>query len=353
MAIGVSDVTCPNCGAIRPNAFCGYCGQNSRDYNATLWSVVKDAIGEMFELDGRVIRSLRTIVLRPGQLSLAFAENRRASFVNPFRLFMFTTILWFFLFGISFPTPDDRPAMLDTSESTRQEESQERRGPIRINVDITPERLEQSESEIDAGLQVLRSRLEGDRVRKLNDMLAADSNAPRLSPIKVVAQVFNNQPELPQWLQRLLANVVVDMVHSPQLLLNELIDNLPLMMVVLLPWYGILLMIFFGRGGKRFVHHLVFAIHVHSFSFAVLTITLLTPGAVRAEDQSLWLKAWDVFDQLAILALIVHTYFAFRRFYGQGHVKTLTKYFSLGFLYVWGLFPAFSFVILLLLADYL
>ena len=338
---------------MRPNAFCGYCGQNNRDYNASLWSVLKDAIGEMFELDGRVIRSLKTIFRYPGQLSLAFAENRRASFVNPFRLFMFTTILWFFLFGITFPTPDGRRTIQDSSELTVLDESQARRGPIRINVDIAPDRRERFETEVNAGLEILRSRLNGDRSRKLEDMLAADRNAPRLGPIKGIAQLFNEQPDLPLWLQRLLANVVVDAVHSPRQLMNELIDNLPLMMVVLLPWYALLLMLFFGRAGRRFVHHVVFAIHVHSVSFIVLTIGLLTPGSAGSVDKSIWIQVWDLFDQVVFLALMVHTYFAFRRFYGQGHLRTLVKYFCLGFFYVWGLIPAFSFVIVLLLTDYL
>ena len=349
------EVTCPNCGASRPNAFCAYCGQNSRDYNASLWSVLKGAIAEMFELDGRVIRSIKSIVLQPGQLSLAFAENRRADFVNPFRMFMFTTILWFFLFGLTLPTPDDRPSresssiVEDGSERTRPPVPR----PVRMAVNIDREEHEQSDADIAAGLEILRGHLQGDRARKLDEMLAANENARRLGPLRGIAQLLNAQLGLPQWLERVLSNVVVDAVHSPQLLGNELIDNLPLMMVVLLPWYAILLMLFFGRKGKRFVHHLVFAIHVHSFSFIVLTIVLLTPGSGRPEEESWWGEFWDIFDWLAFLLLMIHTYFAFRRFYEQGHVRTIFKYFSLGFFYLWGLFPAFSLVLVLVLTDYL
>ena len=353
----MSEITCPNCGSVRPNVFCGYCGQNSRDYNDSFWTIVKDAIGEMFELDGRVIRSIRSIFRHPGQLSLAFAENRRANFVNPFRLFMFTTILWFFLFGLNFPTPGDRPEVdMDTSSVVSDESERERPhvpAPVRIAVNIDPEALKESESDFSAGIEILRGHLEGDRARKLDEMLAADEEARRLGPVRGIAHLLNAQPDIPQWLQRLMANVVVDAVHSPQLLINELIDNLPLMMFVLLPWYAILLMLFFGRQGRRFIHHLVFAIHVHSFSFIVLTIGFLTPESGPSADASYWDKAWVLFDQLLFVALMVHTYFAFRRFYGQAHFRTLVKYFSLGFFYLWGLAPAFSLVIVLLLTDYL
>lgn len=350
----MSEVTCPNCGATRPNAFCAYCGQNSRDYNASLWSILKGAIAEMFELDGRVIRSIKSIVLHPGQLSLAFAENRRADFVNPFRLFMFTTIIWFFLFGISFPTPDERPLRENSRLASDESEDTEPRLPerVRLSVNIDEDDRGQSEAEVAAGLEILRAHLEGDRARKLDDLLALNENTRRLGPIRGIARLLNAELGLPQWMQRILANVIVDAVHSPQLLLNELIDNLPLIMVVLLPWYAILLMVFFGRTGKRFIHHLVFAIHVHSFSFIVLTIMLLTPSSVHPQDQSVWDQAWEIFDRLVFLGLMIHIYFAFRHFYEQGHLRTLLKGFSLGFFYLWGLVPAFSFVVLLLLADY-
>ncbi len=349
----MNDTICPNCGEARPNAFCGYCGQNSRDYNASLWAILRDAIGELFEFDGRVIRSLRSIVRYPGQLSLAFAENRRANFVNPFRLFIFTTIFWFFLFGVTLPSPADRP--IRSYERLDVDETEQKRLPerIRVSMEIDSEAQEQTAVEIAAGLEILRSHLEGDRIRKLDDLLVATDEPERSMLVTGIAQLLNASPGMPQWLQRVLANLVVDLNHSPQLLLNELIDNLPLMMVVLLPWYAVLLMVFFGRRGKRFIHHLVFAIHVHAFSFIVLSVVLLTPGQANPVDKTWWTQAWDSFDRFVFIALMVHTYFAFRRFYGQGHIRTFVKYFSLGFFYLWGLFPAFSFVLVLLLTDYL
>ena len=309
----------------------------------------------MFELDGRVIRSIKSIVLHPGQLSLAFAENRRADFVNPFRLFMFTTIIWFFLFGIKWPTPDD-PLPRETSRvvlDEREGTTVHGPGPIRLSLDRDDEDIEQSEADLAAGMEILRGHLEGDRARKFDDLLAIDGSTRRLGPIRGVAWLLSAEHGMPQWMQRILANVVVDAVHSPQLLLNEFLDNLPLMMVVLLPWYAILLMVFFGRHGMRFIHHLVFAIHVHSFSFIVLTIVLLTPGSDRPGSELPWYQDWDVFNRLVIVLLMIHTYFAFRRFYRQNHLRTLIKYFSLGFFYLWGLLPAFSFVLVLLLTDYL
>ena len=333
----MKETICPNCGAIRPDAFCSQCGQNSRDYNTPFWAIIRDALSEMFEFDGRVAKSLRTILLQPGQLAVAFAENKRASFVNPFRLLMFTTIVWFFLFGIAL----DPPLAPPDSELVRTDENYEKFNSGEL------------ETSVAAGLEIMRSALEGDRKRKLEDILRPPEDSPRKFAVNSAAGVLQDNPDMWDWLRRVVANAVVDGAHSPQKLMGDALDNLPLMMFVLLPWYAFLLMVFYMRRGKRFVHHLVFAIHVHSFYFIVSSFTLLTPAPIDSEVQTWWTQMWEMVDSVVVLFLAVHTYFAFKRFYGDGYVKTILKYVGLGILYAWGLIPAFVLVVALTLAEYL
>ncbi|MYD42691.1 MAG: DUF3667 domain-containing protein [Gammaproteobacteria bacterium] len=339
----MSEGICPNCGALRPNTFCGLCGQNSRDYNVSLFVVVRDALAEMFELDGRVVRSMRTILLHPGQLAVAFAENKRASFVSPFRLFMFTTILWFFLFSITFPGPQLR----------EDAEPPVGRDPPAKNADQRAFEARLSTEELREGLLHMRELLTSDRARKLDVLLDAREGTRGALPIRLVAQALQQNPDSWQWLQRMLANVAVDLVDSPQTLVGDLLDNLPLMMFVLLPWYALLLMVFYRKRGKRFVHHLVFAIHVHAFTFIVMSIALLTPSARGPWEATAWTQFWDIVDFTLLIALMIHTFFGFKRFYEDGYAKTIAKYFGLGVLYSWGFIPAFGLVLAFLLYEYI
>ena len=295
----------------------------------------------MFELDGRVVRSFRAIVIHPGQLSLAFLENQRANFVNPFRLFMFTTILWFFLFGLTIPTPEDQRA-------TRGDRPHKQS----VEFDIGIEDKEQRRATIEDGLQIIEELMEPARLNQFHALLQLPDEQRRDGPLNFVAQLLVMNPELPIWFQELLANLVVATTYSPQLVINQITDNLPLMMVFLLPWYSLLLMMFYAKRGKRFVHHLVFAIHVHAFSFIVLSIAILTPGQKPNQESSVMHQIWEIFDLCLIVALMVHTYFAFKRFYGEGHPRTLFKVASLGVLYSLGLIPAFSLILLLSIAEY-
>jgi hypothetical protein len=86
---------CPNCETQRAGNYCDNCGQNGRDYRKSLPPMVGQLISEAFELDGRVVRSLKSLFFKPGQLSAEFSANRRADYISPLRLYLFSSILFF------------------------------------------------------------------------------------------------------------------------------------------------------------------------------------------------------------------------------------------------------------------
>lgn len=55
-----------------------------------LWSVVYEFFREMFELDSRLLRTLKALLFKPGYLSSEFSRNRRATYMSPVRLYLFT-----------------------------------------------------------------------------------------------------------------------------------------------------------------------------------------------------------------------------------------------------------------------
>lgn len=88
--------TCPTCGAAVAARFCAACGErrpSPRDL--TLRGFVRQAAEEFTSLDGRVPRTLRCLLLRPGALTTAFVEGRRKPFIPPFQLFLLANVLFF------------------------------------------------------------------------------------------------------------------------------------------------------------------------------------------------------------------------------------------------------------------
>lgn len=90
---------CLNCGAPLHGEWCHVCGQRDVDPRASLWTVLAEFFGEVFEIDGRLARTIPAFLFRPGALTVAFAEGRRASYTSPVRLYVFAALVSFFVFA--------------------------------------------------------------------------------------------------------------------------------------------------------------------------------------------------------------------------------------------------------------
>jgi len=94
------DVTapeCPNCGALRIGAYCAVCGQKAVPLNPTLKYFVHELTHELLHLDGKIFRSVRLLLTRPGFLTREIFRGRRASYISPIRLYLTASILSFAL----------------------------------------------------------------------------------------------------------------------------------------------------------------------------------------------------------------------------------------------------------------
>ncbi|MCU1279761.1 MAG: hypothetical protein JWM53_3307 [bacterium] len=88
---------CVNCGSAVVEAFCAGCGQRTpaaTDYS--LRTFLHAAIGHLTNYDGRLLTTVRKLFFRPGQLARDHFEGRRASHLDPFRIFVLANVLaWF------------------------------------------------------------------------------------------------------------------------------------------------------------------------------------------------------------------------------------------------------------------
>ncbi len=87
---------CANCGAPIRGRYCDQCGQLASDFHRPIWTLVKDVLTDAFSLDGRIARTIPSLMLRPGHVTRAYLEGQRARFVPPFRLFLLASLLFFF-----------------------------------------------------------------------------------------------------------------------------------------------------------------------------------------------------------------------------------------------------------------
>ena len=330
---------CPNCGAAKQGRFCAVCGQNDRDYLSSWFPVVSQILAETFEADSRVVRTLRALILRPGHLSLEFSLNRRARYLSPFRLYLFTSLLFFLVLSLN--VEGDGQRLVDVTqdgvaESPEQGGSQsgDRRSPgapIRIDLDPRPKpetepgspETKLSTAEVDERVAALKRILDEARQRRVDEVMRGpETSVSRLLIVGIARAVDPEERDLDA-LGRYVVNQMVDVADAPwPIVRDRFVGYLPAAMFFVLPLYALMLKVLYVRRRRFYAEHLVFSMHIHTVVFMVFGFML-----VRPESWPEWL------DAVPMLALSVYYFIALKRFYGTGVVVTLLAFGSLTFLY--------------------
>ena len=102
--------TCPSCGRLNTTPYCPSCGERPRaPRDLTLRGLVDQVFEALTNIDGRLLRSFRTLVTRPGALTVAFVEGRRKPYLGPVAIFLVANAAFFaaesLTAGLVFTTP--------------------------------------------------------------------------------------------------------------------------------------------------------------------------------------------------------------------------------------------------------
>ena len=73
---------CENCQTPLQGGFCHVCGQNAHNPLRSFGHAVEEVFESFWHLDGRIFRTLRTL-LSPGRLANAYLAGHRAPYVAP------------------------------------------------------------------------------------------------------------------------------------------------------------------------------------------------------------------------------------------------------------------------------
>ena len=88
--------TCINCGAEITGPFCAQCGQASHPHRS-LTHVVEEFLHGVLHFDTKAWRTLPMVIFRPGTLTRNYVYGKRARYISPLALFLFTIFFMFCL----------------------------------------------------------------------------------------------------------------------------------------------------------------------------------------------------------------------------------------------------------------
>ncbi|MCZ6887048.1 MAG: DUF3667 domain-containing protein [Gammaproteobacteria bacterium] len=268
----------------------------------SLLPVVWETVRETFEIDGRLVKSLRLLVTRPGQLSTEFSENRRAQYMSPIRMYLFVSIVFFFTLSLTteIAIPDD--SEIDHSSHAHAEVVQN-----------------------DDNLQLFKRHMPPAYRDKVDRIVARTDSYSRLALI-AAANSLADQSDAEREISELngfFRNQFVEVLDKPEVALDKLMDNLPIAAFVLLPIYALILQLFYWGSGRFYVEHLIFGMYLHTLVFLLFTLLMVLPGSGENGGFS------SILASGLKLGFFVYYFLALKRYYGQSAVVTSLKFASL------------------------
>ncbi len=93
---------CQNCGTPTPGNYCPECGQHAH-VNRSVGHVLHELVHGVLHLDGKFWRTLPMLIFRPGRLTRDYIDGKRARYVAPFGIFLFTIFAVYFTFAFINP----------------------------------------------------------------------------------------------------------------------------------------------------------------------------------------------------------------------------------------------------------
>lgn len=87
---------CLNCGTEVPERYCTHCGQENAVPHETFTHLVKHFVADIFHYDSQFLTTLKYLLFKPGFLSREYMAGKRVRYVNPIKLYVFISFVFFF-----------------------------------------------------------------------------------------------------------------------------------------------------------------------------------------------------------------------------------------------------------------
>jgi hypothetical protein len=357
---------CLNCGAVVHGRFCHVCGQENIPPKESFWHLVTHFMYDITHFDGKFFSTLKYLLFRPGFLSHEYLRGRRASYLHPIRMYVFTSAFFFLVF-FSMNKQDDVMKINDTKPPSAARQLR---------------RLEKEKTDFFKDLADT-SNSPKERVALLRMLAITDSDIARLSRdtmyknklqtfnqgsnfnlfannrndtiYKTVAQYDLAQSKLPGG-QR--DGFIRSKFRRQNIHLREKYNNdgkaiwtavfdkfkhlFPQMLFVSLPLFALMLRLLYVRRKQFFyVNHIVFSIHLYCGTFIIILAGIVLNSLADAVNLG---TEWIGF--LFFLAGFFYWYKSMRNFYEQRRGKTILKYFLVLFLsiFIWVFLFGFFFI---------
>ena len=343
------DKNCLNCNAMVAGRFCQVCGQENIETHETFRHLAGHFISDIFHFDGLFFSTAKYLLFKPGFLTYEYMRGRRASYLNPIKMYFFVSAV-FFLFFLSVYKP-----------AIKFDADEEKNLTAKETVQLLTEKKEvldkvMAKKAVPDATKVLVKRkldltvkniaiLQHDTTRKkellqeVNEIQIGNLGAIAISDsgdYHSVEEYDSLQQKLPKakqdgWFVHRYNTKMTEMaggfMKDPNEAFANLMENLfhhfPQVLFISLPLFSLVLQGLYGRkNGFRFGHHSIYTVHLYCALFVFLFLMLFI-NKIDGFAYLGWLK-WV--NYALMLYAVYYTWQALHVYYAQGVGKTMVKW---------------------------
>lgn len=328
---------CLNCSTIVQGRYCHQCGQANILPHQNFWSLTRHFIYDVMHFDGKFFESLKHLLFRPGHVAKQYVRGKRASYLDPIRMYLFTSAIFFLAFfglnKIEFNEKRDSGDIRLTRAQRFEYAAVLNQKAKTGNTDSTFR--QQLTYLLDTTFHI---DFKADSSKKITDSTFPVQYSDR--NYLMVARKIRASPSKfseDNWLQRNLHDkwsAYMKKYGDDERLvaasfLDSVVHRLPYVLFLSLPFFALILKLLYIRRKNFFYSdHAVFTLYHYIFSFILLLIYFFV-------DE---LEDWSGFGFLNFIATLliiaggIHLLVAMKRFYGQSNGKTFGKFVMLNLL---------------------
>jgi len=304
---------CPNCDTVLTGHFCSHCGQEAILHHASVGEFLHEFIGHYVALEGKLWGTVMRLLFRPGALTLEYIRGRRVRFVQPLRLYLTLSLLFFALLKFS---GTFSPSMTEGSEAAQEQSAVTGK---------TPEKAQEKAQE-KAALKAAIKQAAGvrqDQPGAAREEAAAKEASPAGEENRI--DIDGNE-KLKSYLagwpavrHQLDAFDKLPGSEKIKVFQNGFYHYAPYAIFALMPVFALLLKVLYLGSGRRFGDHLLFALHTNAFAYFIFILMLLV--------------SWGFAHFVLWCWLLGYLPWAMRRVYNSGRRTTFVRWLLLMFFY--------------------
>lgn len=311
---------CLNCHTIFKESvkFCPQCGQRAKVTKITFKEFISELLSGLINYDSKLWRSLGVILSKPGKFPKDYINGKQARYMNPFRLYLNITVLFFLLYGL-YNTFNPSQAFTSNKEKSTQKEQGIIIGEtsaFSINALDSIISESSSDQDLDSLNQTTKKHLFGDKILKIDSIqeLGITNYNTAFTKLGLENTAWN------RFLFKKVADIrftIKNIGSEMDVLIGKFISQLSISLFILIPLFTLFFKIIYYRKHMYFMEHMVFIFNIQT-CFMLLAIILLITTWISGSMADLW---W-----LFPISFGIYLFIALKNFYNQGYLKTFIKY---------------------------